>query len=120
MGQGASCALWLSSHGATLASVPGLRGISGKGLISVGPTDLLSVSLAPMGSVAHWRSSLWKEQDSRSQNQHTDLDREHPSHREAGHHKVPVFHNCAGAGLVSSGEFQAQACRNLFCFCLGM
>lgn len=66
-----------------------------------------------MVSVAQGRSGLWKEQDSRSQNQDTELDREHPSHQEAGHHKVPVFHDCVGARLVGSGEFQAQACRNL-------
>lgn len=66
-----------------------------------------------MVSVAQGRSGFWKEQDSRSQNQDTDLDREHPSHWDAGHHKVPVFHDYLDAGLVGSGEFQAQACRNL-------
>lgn len=39
----------LSSHGAALARVSRLRGIRGKGLISAGPTDLLSASLAPHG-----------------------------------------------------------------------
>lgn len=47
MGQGASWALWLPSHGATLAGVPGLRGTSRRGRISAAPTDLLSTALAP-------------------------------------------------------------------------
>lgn len=40
--QGASCVLWLPSHGATLARVPGFQAISGKGPFSAGSTALLS------------------------------------------------------------------------------